>query len=392
MASVTRLQVNPAVLQWARRTAGLDQDTASRRVGVTLARLAAWEAGEISPTVNQLRTMARTYQRPLAALLLPAPLDDEQRPNLPDFRRPETREGVNSTSLLKAIVRAQRQQDALREIADELDWPESATQASLALSDAMSVDDAGRALRAALEMDVLPRGLERRPDDFLRELVRRAEELGVTVIQVQRVPAAEMRGFSLGSGPFPVVALNGGDWPRGKIYTLLHELAHVGLRSSGLCDFQHADDPELERRCEAIAASALMPRSEFIRSLGQLSGAQLTLEGARAIGAKFGASGEAAVLRMIELGRAVWEDYWRLKPEFDEAYLKYKQEEREKSEAQDTPIYYQLKVRDLGRRFVRQVLDAYGEEALSTRDVVQLLEVPYDKIGRLAGTLGDAAV
>lgn len=392
MASVTRLQVNPAVLQWARTTAGLDQDTASRRVGVTPARLAAWEAGEISPTVNQLRTMARTYQRPLAALLLPAPLDDEQRPNLPDFRRPETREGVNSTSLLKAIVRAQRQQDALREIADELDWPESATQASLALSDAMSVDDAGRALRAALEMDVLPRGLERRPDEFLRELVRRAEELGVTVIQVQRVPAAEMRGFSLGSGPFPVVALNGGDWPRGKIYTLLHELAHVGLRSSGLCDLQHADDPELERRCEAIAASALMPRPEFIRSLGQMSGAQLTLEGARAIGAEFGASGEAAVLRMIELGRAVWEDYWRLKPEFDEAYLRYKQEEREKSEAQDTPIYYQLKARDLGRRFVRQVLDAYGEEALSTRDVVQLLEVPYDKIGRLARTLGDVAV
>ncbi|MCB2178138.1 MAG: XRE family transcriptional regulator [Actinomycetales bacterium] len=392
MASLTRLQVNPAVLEWARTTAGLDPETAARRVGVKASRVAEWEGGDVLPTIKQLRSLAAVYQRPLAALLLPAPLEDEKRPSLPDFRRAEKRAGVNSTFLLKAIVRAQRQQEALREIADELDWPESETYAELALSDAMDVGKAGSALRAALQVDLLPRSVQRRPDDFLRELVRRAEELGVTVIQVQRVPTADMRGFSLGEGPFPVVALNGGDWPRGKVYTLLHELAHVGLRSSGLCDFQHADDPDLERRCEAIAASALMPAPVFLDRLGATRGNSLSVDAARAIGADFGASGEAAVLRMIELGRATWEDYWRLKPDFEEAYAQYKREEKAKSEGKDSPIYYQLKARDLGRRFIRQVLEAYGEDAISTRDVVHLLEVPYDKLGKLAGTLGDVAV
>ncbi len=392
MASVTRLQVNPSVLQWARMTVDLDIETAARRVGVKPSRLVAWETGEVLPTVNQLRTLATTYQRPLAALLLPEPIEAEDRPKLPDFRRAETRENTNPVALLKAIMRARRQQDALREIADELGWPESDTYAQFSLSSAMTVEEAGHALRLVLAMDRLPRGLELRPDDYLRELVRRAEELGVTVIQVQRVPTAEMRGFSIGDGPFPVVALNGGDWPRGKVYTLLHELAHVGLRSSGLCDFQHADDRDLERFCEAIAASALMPGRVFLHRLGALRGDRLTIDAARSIGADFGASGEAAVLRMIELGRASWDDYWRLKPEFEAAYLEYKREERAKGEGKESPIYYQLKARDLGRKFVRQVLHAYGEEAISTRDVVHLLEVPFDKLGKLAGTVGDVAV
>ena len=392
MATVTRLAVNPDVLRWARTTADVDVATAATRVGVKPNRITQWESGEVQPTINQLRSMSVAYQRPLAALLMTQPLVDEERPHVPDFRRPETREAASPAALQRAIMRAHRQRDALREIAQELGWPEEATFADLEFPDGVGAERAGETLRASLRMDTIARGTVSRPTEHLRELVRRAEDLRITVIQVQRVEVSTMRGFSLGDGSFPIVALNGADWPRGKIFSLLHELAHVGFRSSGLCDLEQLDDSALERRCEQVAATALMPARAFRSALGTLRGNELTVEAARAVGNEFGASGEAAVLRMIELERADWDDYWRLKPSFEEAYRQFKREEKSRGEGKDAPIFYQLKARDLGRRFVRQVLEAYGDDAISSRDLVQLLEVSYDKIPKLAGTLGDVAV
>jgi hypothetical protein len=92
---------------------------------------------------------------------------------------------------------------------------------------------------------------------------------------------------------------------------------------------------------------------------------------------------------MVELGRATWNDYRRLKPEFDRAYQQYKSDEQEKSAGTDAPIFYQLKTRDLGRRFIHQVLEAHGEDLISSRDTAQLLEVSYDKIPKLARAAGE---
>jgi Zn-dependent peptidase ImmA (M78 family) len=245
-------------------------------------------------------------------------------------------------------------------------------------------EEAGGILRTALAIDAMPKVTVGRPQEFLRLLVRAAERLNVTVIQVQRVDVSVMRGFSLGDGPYPVTAVNGSDWPRGKAFTLLHELAHVGFRSNGLCDLEREDPPDIERRCDQVAAAALMPRGSFLHALREYHSRDLTTDLAREVGQPFGASGQSALLRMVELGRATWDDYWRLKPAFDDAFQHFKADEKAAGAEADSPIFYQLKARDLGRSFIRRVLRAYGEEAISTRDVVQLLEVSYDKVPKLA--------
>lgn len=389
MATLTRIPVRPNVLKWARESAGLDLSTAAVRIGVKPERVADWESGRQDPTIQQLRNMADVYERPLAALFMPEPLTDEPARSLPDFRRAEVRSAIPPKTLQKAIMRAHRQRDALQEVAVELDLPDKAVIPQFTLDPTRDGESNGATLREALSMALLPEATLLQPDVLLRELVRRAEALNVTVIQVQRVDVREMRGFSLGDGPSPIVALNGADWPRGKIYTLLHELAHVGFRSNGLCDLEHASDVNLERQCDEIAAAALMPAEAFLGLVTTSLTGVVTRDLARAVGNEFGTSAEAALLRMVTLQRASWDDYWRLKPEFDQAYLAFKAAEKEKSEGKDSPIFYQVKVRDLGRRFIREMLAAHGEQALSSRDLVQLLEVSYDKVPKLAGTAGE---
>lgn len=387
--ALTRLPVQPAVIRWARETAGLDIATAASRIGVKPDRVEDWEDGSLAPTIKQIRDMADVYVRPLAALFMQEPLEDDVKRDLPDFRRQEVRAHVVSRALQKAMMRAHRQRDALRDVAEDLELPDAMISPQFSLDQRFKADALGDQLRVALRMTSISKSVLLQPEVLLRELVRRAEELNVTVIQVQRVDASEMRSFSLGDGTCPIVALNGADWPRGKVYTLLHELAHVGFRSNGLCDLQRTQDVTLERQCDAVAAAALMPASLFLAALGSVSAEAITHDLVRAVGNEFGASGEAALLRMVELGRASWDDYWRLKTGFEQAYAAFKAEERQRNADKDSPIFYPVKVRDLGRRFIRQMVSAHREDVLSSRDLAQLLEVPYDKVPKLIGLAGE---
>jgi Zn-dependent peptidase ImmA (M78 family) len=105
---------------------------------------------------------------------------------------------------------------------------------------------------------------------LLNRTVTAIEDMGVQVIHTRDVEISEMRGFSIAEWPFPVIAVNGSDFYRPRLFTLLHELAHLGLRDGGLCDlheltsrFRDAND-EIERFCNKVAAAVLMPESELL--------------------------------------------------------------------------------------------------------------------------------
>jgi Zn-dependent peptidase ImmA (M78 family)/DNA-binding XRE family transcriptional regulator len=387
VAPITRIGVAPPVLAWARSTARLPLDEAARRIGVTPGRLAEWESGKTAPTINQLRKMSDVYDRPLAALFMLEPpiAEPDRRP--PDYRRPQTQAQVEPRSLQKAVLRAMRQQDALREIATELGTDVTQLVFPLAIDLKDDTEASGTRLREVLRLQSIPATTLSRPELFLRELITTAEDRHVTVIQVQNLDVKTMRGFSLGEGTCPIVGLNGADWPRGKIFTLLHELAHVAYRTSGVCDLEDTPSTDVEKNCNAVAAAALMPRNDFTQ-IARNRPKLINSSYARAVASTFGISGESAVLRMVNLGLATWDDYWRLKPEFDDAYRQFKAEEKERANP-DSPLYYQLKARDLGRGFVRTVLRAYAEDVLSSRDLVALLEVKYDQVPKLASKVGE---
>lgn len=64
---------NPAMLAWARKTAGMYVADAAKRLRIKADSLNAWEAGTERPTIQQLRRLAAAYKRPMASFYLPAP-------------------------------------------------------------------------------------------------------------------------------------------------------------------------------------------------------------------------------------------------------------------------------------------------------------------------------
>ena len=66
MGEQIRAVVKPELLVWARTSARYRVHEAAKKAGVSAERLAEWESGGSAPTINQLRTLANIYKRPLA--------------------------------------------------------------------------------------------------------------------------------------------------------------------------------------------------------------------------------------------------------------------------------------------------------------------------------------
>jgi Zn-dependent peptidase ImmA (M78 family) len=219
----------------------------------------------------------------------------------------------------------------------------------------------------------------------------------VLVIQTRGVDSAEMQGFSISDWPYPVVALNGQDVPRRRLFTLLHELCHVALNTSGVCDLHESSRAkldavdEVERYCNRVAAAVLIPRDRLLNDplvRARPSGYVWTLDELGELSKRFGASSEAVLIRLIGFNRASWQTYELRKPEMDRRYELFRREVKEKqSGSGGGPSFYVVKARNLGHGYVGTVLDAYQNRAISSRDVADYLDVRFDQIPQLASRI-----
>jgi transcriptional regulator with XRE-family HTH domain len=74
MAPRVKALINPALITWARQSAGFTMAEAATRLDVDEGQLAAWEAvpGADAPSIPQLRKIAALFRRPLAVFYMAA--------------------------------------------------------------------------------------------------------------------------------------------------------------------------------------------------------------------------------------------------------------------------------------------------------------------------------
>jgi Zn-dependent peptidase ImmA (M78 family) len=105
--------------------------------------------------------------------------------------------------------------------------------------------------------------------DALNAWRARIEAAGVLVFQMSRVDLEEVRGFSLAEDPVPVIAINTKDAPNARVFTMLHELCHVALRESGICEPDEdrllpSEERQVEVFCNRVAGAALVPMRDLL--------------------------------------------------------------------------------------------------------------------------------
>jgi Zn-dependent peptidase ImmA (M78 family)/DNA-binding XRE family transcriptional regulator len=384
MARTLTALVEPDVLRWARESIGLTPLAAARKIGLSDETLVdQWEAGSAVPSIPQLREAARVYKRPLAVFFLSRP-PDGSFDVMHDFRRlPDAEARLWSPELHGEYRRARDQRDVALEIADLAQEP---------IPQSWRLPDDDEELAAAARrnlIEVAPLRLPVGGDEFahLGFWIAALEEAGVLVITSAGVKVDEMRGFSLHFDELPVIVVNGSDFARGRLFSLLHEYAHLILHTDGLCDMAPgrptSADLRLEVRCNAIAAAILMPRAAVL-GLAEVAIAPPRSENwtdsALETGARiFGVSVEAFLRRLLTLGRTTETFYQWKRQELLRAYTDALARRREESGGN----WYRTKVRNLGKGYVRGVISAHQRSLIDTYTAASCLDAKVQQLRRL---------
>jgi len=278
---MTRIEIKPELLRWARERSGAEAAVLARR----FPQLALWERQEASPTLKQLENFAKATHTPIGYLFLHEP--PVERVPIPDFRTfGNARMGRPSPDLLDTIYLCQQRQEWYRSFARAEGEQRIPFVGAAHLTD--EVEATAAAIRHALGFDLEERRQMPTWTDALRRFIEQADTLGVLVMvngvvgsnNRRKLDPQEFRGFTLADDLAPLVFINGADSKAAQMFTLAHELAHVWLGLSGVSDAQASEvtnddergpvapEPDVERWCNRVAAELLVPlavlREEYV--------------------------------------------------------------------------------------------------------------------------------
>lgn len=386
-----RAVINAELLVWARTSIGLTLEAAAKKLGVKPTRLVEWEAGLRSPTVSQLRKAASVYKRPLAVFFRPRPPVEPQP--LHDFRRFPGQEQLGlSSDLLLEMRRARRRRAVTLELLGDLERPVDTLPLRASLDD--DPEEVGARGRAWLGIGLAQQARWQGSNEALNNWIVAFESRGFLVFQTSDVGLDEMRGFSLSDRRAPVIVLNAKDQARARVFTLMHEFAHVMLDTGGVCDPQrvgrqaHNADERVEVFCNHVAGALLVPSGALLADprVTEQQGRTWSDATISGLADAFAVSREVILRRLLILGRASETFYELKRSEYMEHYARLAARAREQEGGGYAPVF-RIALRDNGRRYTSLVLDAFQREQITPADVSDYLGVRLKHLDLIAGAL-----
>ena len=315
--------VQPELLKWARETVGLSELDVSKSLKQPLERIQDWETGKDAPTYSQLEKLAyQIYKRPLAVFFLPAP-PEESKPQK-EFR---TLPDADLKSLARDthlhIRRAHAYQIALKELFGDRNPVDRKIWKTLSLTTSESVAEQAEGIRKFLGITMNNQAHWKNDESALKLWRKAIEDAGVFVFKAA-FKQQDISGFCLIDENLPIIYLNNSTTKTRQIFSLLHELAHLLMGNNGISKFETAyvdrlpkDEKHKERFCNAIAAEALIPSTDFEQ---QSSSMPDDVESASEdqfsdLANRYGVSREAILRRFLDQGR-VGKAFYELKAKF----------------------------------------------------------------------------
>jgi Zn-dependent peptidase ImmA (M78 family)/transcriptional regulator with XRE-family HTH domain len=381
MAASVRVKLsNPAILTWARETAGYSISDIASSLGQRESVVREWESGVNSPTFRQLERIAAKVKRPLSAFFLP---DVPPDPPLPDdFRTmPNVREGQYQSASLIAFREARTTLTDVRELLDMLELDVNLSLPTWEID--KPPDELASRVRSLLGI-----GIEEQCDkwsdhyealDMWRDVLF---ELGV-ISMVFPMHIDDARAFSLVEQRLGAVGVNSREHPNGRIFSLFHETCHLCLGKPGvsgpLARRPRAVDSgkvHLERYCDQFAASFLLPADDrrvldSVRSVG----ADTHRHHVENLASTFKVSKYVMLRRALDLGHLSERLYWA-------TYDDWQRDDQAAHVPAGGGDYVATRVSHIGKRVAALVFQALDVGQISLYDASKFLGLDPRHFGK----------
>jgi len=332
----------------------------------------SWEDGEAQPTFKQAQKWANVVHVPFGFLFLTTP--PKETLELPDLRTVGG-QGVEQPSLdlKETISDVLRKQQWYRDFLIDHDVDPRPFIGKFNLKSKPT--DVAKDIRSVLGLPAELRATN--SEDFMRLLINAAENVGILVMRSgvvggnthRKLDVAEFRGFAISDDLAPVVFINSADAPPARLFTLIHELSHLWIGSTGISNGGIHSLRDEEIFCNAVAGEFLAPASQFVdhwRDLGEWE-SNFPMLTARFHVSKFVIARRAADLGLIS------------KNEFDKFYVRELHAFRQRDTASGGDFYATAGAKN-SKPFSRAVLGEALSGRMLLRDAGQLLGISPDKI------------
>ncbi len=344
-------KVNPEILIWARKTAGLTLEEAAQKLGIKQAygisaidRLMNMENGKEEPSRTILKNMSKKYRRSLLVFYLISPPKESKK--VRDFRKlPESftnfDKALTDALIRKIQIRHSIVHNALLEEDEERTIPFVGSETING-----GVKQLANKIITSLELDLRTFRKKRAKRDSREYLREKVESVGVFVLYVDNlgnylseIPVEAFRGFALADNLAPFIAVNCNDSIGAQSFTILHELTHLWLGNTCVGDNSHSEQ-EVERFCNQVASEILLP--EGISNLDIVE--NTTLEEALSEIKNFADSRKISrsmiAYRLRSAGNISNQKYQTITNIFKEEYQIYKQNARDNSRKSSSKLNY----------------------------------------------------
>jgi len=362
--------VQPAVLRWARETAGLSPDDAAKALALNAAkglnpaqRVLALESGAAAPTRPLLEKMAKAYRRPLLAFYLAEPPKKGDRGS--DFRTLPDRERDNAQ--LDALVRDIKvRQGIIRSILEDTE-AEPLPFIGSANADE-SADDLARTISRHVHFSLDEFRARKDPNEAFAYLRDCIEEAGVFLLLLgnlgsyhTNISIEVFRGFALADHLAPLIVINDSDARAAWSFTAFHELVHLWLGVTGVSGTNESQNT-IERFCNDVASEILLPEAELAQLTELRNTDSAKADATISTFARQRNISRSMIAYKLFRKRIIDHDLWNsLTKRFDDQWREQKRQESEKNkELEGGPNYYVVRRHRIGQALlglVRRSLD-----------------------------------
>jgi Zn-dependent peptidase ImmA (M78 family) len=386
LVSSVKALVESTIIAWAREETRTGLQEAASAAGVDPDRVLKWEAGEEAPTVAQLRLLAKKYRVPFALFYLPEP-PASRVPKFRDYRTlPEAEIELSDRKLTFELIRASEKREVVLEhVAEE---PTLRTDFPLHTGVNTQPDALAGTIRRSLGLSTAVQAGWRSAGAAFTHLRDMVETLGMLVLQMNSMPLEAVRGFSLSVFPLPVIVVNRKDAPAARVFTLAHELVHLAISTSSVCDLSEKGRSDLavqrtEVFCNAVAGRILVPREDLLSEPEAGGGAQSVWPDnvVASLARRYGVSREVVLRRLVDVGLATPTFYRQMREQ-------YESEARGKTRPPNGRLPRPVDVySQLGRRYVGTMLAALDARSITQSDFSSYVGLRLKHLPRLRSLL-----
>jgi len=372
------VSVEISVLKWLIESSGWTRGEIAKRLNTSAQNIEKMESGEKKPSFRQLEELSVIFKRPVASFLLSKPLTEKPKPK--DYRMLPDKTNKFDKKTILVMRHARRLQELSKELSRNVNYETKSRIEKAKLSD----DPATFALkfREKFNLSEEKQRKFKTPYELFNYLRDILEDQNIYLFQFS-MPVEDARGFVFVDETPNVIVVNTKDNIEARIFSLMHEFAHILLGESviDLPDATHSFKDDVERWCNEFSSALLLPK-DLAKSAFDTNRANLTQkETLRYLSNKYKVSKAMLLLNMFKLEYIERTDYDAILARFKKEEIKPKKE-AEEGTGGGIPSEVRC-LSEVGNKFVSLVANNYDRDHITYTDALNYLSLKsksFDKV------------